>query len=88
MNSSRFWEVMMKKLILLTMAIALVGCASSEKGSRGIASVDANHCSLKKHPSKNYYKIMYKGNELYKHWYDSEYATDLLQRSEKKGKCL
>lgn len=77
----------MKKMILMATALVLVGCSSSTKGERGIASLNDSHCTLQKHSSKPYYKILYKGEPMYKHWFDEKYASELLQRTVTRGKC-
>ena len=71
----------------MTMLLVLIGCASND-ANRSIASVDESSCWLKKHKSKNYFKVFHKDKPLYEHWYDEAYANDLLSRSIKKGKCL
>ncbi len=72
----------------MTAALVLVGCSSSQTGDRGIASEESNNCSIQKHASKPYYKILYKGEPMYKHWFDQKYASELYERTVKRGKCL
>ncbi len=74
------------KLAAVSLLVLLVGCSTGNK-KRSIASYGKHECSLEKHPTKPYFKVLHKNEPLYKHWYDQDYANSLLHRSIKKGKC-
>ena len=73
-------------LVPLMMTLLAMGCAS-HLTDRKIASLKKTQCYIKKHPTKYYYQIYHKNQLLFEHWYDEEYASQLLKRAIKKGQC-
>ncbi|MDC1174260.1 hypothetical protein OAT67_02620 [Bacteriovoracaceae bacterium] len=74
----------MKKVFLAMMLIGFVGCASN---SRDVASAESSHCSLKKHPTKSWYKVQVHGKSYNKYWYSEKKANELMDSVVASGKC-
>ena len=76
----------MKLAWVILMISHLIGCSSRSSG-RKLTSMEDPKCHLKRHATKNYYRVYHRNKLLYEHWYEEKYAMQLMKEAMRMGQC-